>query len=203
MGDLEVDKGTGTKRDKGTGTLSHFVRREQDRDGTMYLSPCPHRPGLASRNLKIFVLMAFLLLALGFFLHQGQALNLVVEMPREGKVLYRLPVKTGQVFELEYIHSVTGRIVRGSFEITREKKIKPLTTRFDTFGPGLPYLDGSLNYVVENGIYIVFHEEDPRDDIGIFVSPLTAQVILLAEERWELGNLKDAPFLVRIFVTGR
>jgi hypothetical protein len=158
---------------------------------------------LGSRKVKIFVLLALLLLSAVFFLHRGQALYLVVEMPREEEIVYRLPVKTGQVFELEYIHSVTGRIVQGSFEITREKKIKPLTTRFDTFGPGLPYLDGSLNYVLENGIYIVYHEEDPRDDIGIFVSPLTGEAILLAGERWELGNLKDAPFLVRIFVTGK
>ena len=184
------------KVDKGTGTLSTFV-------GTMYLSPCPHRSFLGSRKVKIFVLLAFLLLSVAFFLHQGEALYLVVEMPREGETLYRLPVKAGQVFELEYIHSVTGRIVRGSFEITGEKKIKPLTTRFDTFGPGLPYLDESLNYVVENGVFIVFHEEDPRDDIGIFVSPLTREVIVLAEERWELGNLKYAPFLARIFVAGR
>jgi hypothetical protein len=198
----------GFKWDKGTGTLSHFVRTGQgDRSivpfchGTMDLSPCPFR--LSSRNVKIFVLLVFLLLAVGFFLHQGQALYLVVEAPREGETLYRLPIKAGQVFELEYTHSVTGRIVRGSFEITGEKRIKPLTTRFDTFGPGLPYLDGSLRYVVENGMYIVFHEEDPREDIGLFVSPLTGEALLLAGKRWELGNLRDAPLLVRIFVAGR
>jgi hypothetical protein len=52
-------------------------------------------------------------------------------------------------------------------------------------------------------MYIVFHEEDPREDIGLFVSPLTGEALLLAGKRWELGNLRDAPLLVRIFVAGR
>jgi hypothetical protein len=188
----------GVNVDKGTGTLSTFVKAEKGTGTgkwTMYLSPCP--------LLKIVVLLAFLLLVFAFFFYQGQALFLVVEMPREGEVLYRLPVKRGQVFELEYTHSVTGRMVQGSFQVNGEKKIKPLTTRFDTFGPGLPYLDGSLQYVVENGIYIVSHEEEPREDIGIFVSSLTGEALLLAEKRWELGSLKDAPFLVRIFISSR
>lgn len=159
--------------------------------------------GPRKRALLLLLLLVLLLAGVFSLYRNQQALSLVVEMPREGEILYHLPVKAEQVFELEYTHSVTGRMVRGSFQVTGDKKIKPLTSSFDTFGPGLPYLDGSLDYVLENGIFTVFHKEAPREEIGLFVSPLTEEALLVGEQRLELGNLKETPFLVHIFVTGR
>ena len=153
----------------------------------------------AVRRWAIPFLLLFLLVPSAFFWIQSGTFYLVVSTPRDGKVLYRLPVKEGQEFSLEYTHSVTGRPVQGTFSLTGDRKIKPLTTIFDAYGPGLPYLDGATEYSVdEQGFITVFHQEEPRDSIRLFVSPLTGEALRLDGRVYDLGNLRPDPFLLEI-----
>ncbi len=153
------------------------------------------------KRQRFFFFLIFLLLlaaAFGFYRIQKGPLYLVVSAPPEGEVIYRIPVKEGQEFALKYTHSVTQRPVEGTFLITADKKIKPLTTSYDAFGPGLPYLDGSLEYTLEEGLITVFHVEEPRENIRLFASPLTGEVLRVEGRDYDLGNLRPEPFLLEI-----
>lgn len=125
--------------------------------------------------------------------------SLTVYAPKEGEILDRLPLQSNATFTLKYIHSVTQREVAGTFTVTKDGKIKPQTTTFDTFGPGLPVLDGSLSYTQEDGAYIVLHEEEPRDKISLFVSPLTRERLVSADTELELSGYHQDPLLLHIF----
>jgi hypothetical protein len=152
------------------------------------------------RRPAVIFLLAFLFFtaALAGYGLRVQALYLVVSSSREGTDLYRFPARAGQEFALEYTHSVTKRQVRGTFALTGEKSIKPLTTSFDAFGPGLPYLDNSVHYIIEKGIITVFHDEEPRESLRLFVSPLTGELLHFQGKSYELGNLRPEPFLLEI-----
>ncbi len=93
----------------------------------------------------------------------------------------------------------TNREVAGTFTVTKGGKIKPLTTTFDAFGPGLPYLDGSLTYVKEGGSYTVLHEEEDRENISLFVSPLTRERLTVRSHELELSEFQEDPLLLHIY----
>lgn len=151
----------------------------------------------------LFILSASLILfALAVLLLPDPWL-LTVSTPKDSRVRYRLPVKEGDVFSLRYTHSVTKREVAGTFVVTGDGGIKPLTTIFDAFGPGLPYLDGSLPYVEEGGFYIVFHNEEPRDKISLFVSPLTGERLIVGNRELALAAFQEEPLLIHIYLKKR
>lgn len=123
--------------------------------------------------------------------------DLVVLAPKTGTTPAYLPLNRN-TFNLSYIHSVTGREVVGTFAITGDGKILPLTTEYDSFGPGLPYLDGSLKYELQEGCFVVYHDDEPRASISLFVSPLTGETLRSGKNELKLGARQDAPVLVKI-----
>ncbi|MDW7684779.1 MAG: hypothetical protein SCK29_11760, partial [Bacillota bacterium] len=74
--------------------------------------------------------------AAGFFYNTTSPWQLVVYTPKNGQILHRFPLEKEAAFSLHYIHSVTQREVSGTFTVTVDGKIKPLTTTFDAYGPG-------------------------------------------------------------------
>ena len=127
--------------------------------------------------LLVTVLLAglFLLLSCG---RDDQLWSLQVKDPRSGTVYYEVGTKPGTVFTLSYIHSVSGSPVRGLFKLTAKGKPEPMTTVYSSFGPGLP-LDYN-NYIIEDGLITVYHDEDPRENIRLWVSPQTEEMITSA-----------------------
>jgi hypothetical protein len=125
--------------------------------------------------------------------------NLSVEDPRSGEVYYKMKVKPDQVLTLSCRNSVSKSVVTGTFVITGEKKIKPLTTAFTAYGPGLP-MDFVEDYVIENGVITIFHQEEPRDSIRIWVNRQTEETIYLNGQAYPLWTFTDNPLLLNIYV---
>lgn len=123
--------------------------------------------------------------------------DLVVIAPKGGQTMAYLPLN-GNSFSLSYTHSVTRQEVTGTFAITKDGGILPLTTVFDSFGPGLPYLDGSLDYAWQDGCFVVYHDDEPRASISLFVSPLTGETLRSGKKELKLGSSQDAPVLVKL-----
>lgn len=116
--------------------------------------------------------------------------ELQVTDPRSGMICYSIPLRTGATFALNYRHSVSGSPVSGTFEITADGELKPLSTVYLSFGPGLP-LDYYEDYEVANGVITVYHKEEPRREIRIWVTPLTEEVIIIDDRKYPLFIFND------------
>jgi len=157
----------------------------------------PHHWRLQHIPLCFIAVFFFSLLA---FKTSQATWQMIVEAPRQNKILYSIPVKKGESFVLSYIHSVSKQPVKGTFSFTAQGKIKPLTTEFDSFGPGLPVVDGSTDYSLEDGIITVYHQEEPRDNIRLWVSPLTKEKITINGKQFDLTSFQQEPLLLNIYL---
>lgn len=159
----------------------------------------PELPG--KRIIILFLIPVSLLLVYGVCLvFQPDPWQLIVRASALDEIIYTFPVEKNDRFDLSYIHSVSNRPVSGTFVITDRAKIKPLTTKFDSFGPGLPDLDSSIEYEIRDGLIIVYHDEDPREQIRLFVSPLTGEKLIIHGKEYDLTFRKESPLLIEIFI---
>ncbi len=168
-----------------------YLKNEQARSGT-------------KKKIVLYLLLFPGVLALFLFIissFSSPQWRLVVEAPLLDRSIYSLPVDSGDVFEMHYLHSVSNRTIQGSFAITGSGDIKPLATIFDSFGPGLPELDGSLEYEILNGDFIVYHDEEPREELSLFVAPLTEDRLYLNDEQYDLASLFETSTLIKIYAT--
>ncbi len=124
---------------------------------------------------------------------------LIVKDPRRGTIFYSLAVEANDNFSLHYRHSVSGSPVEGTFTITDQGKIKPLTTSFSSYGPGLP-MDHMESYVIEEGLVTGYHEEEPRDYIRLWVSPQTEEALYVNEDSYPLSTLSGEHLLIEIAI---
>jgi hypothetical protein len=156
-------------------------------------------------NKSILLVLAVLtVLLLGVFLGSeliftDRIWNLSVEDPRSGKVYYQLEVKPDEILTLSCRNSVSKSVVTGTFIITGEKLIKPMTTAFTAYGPGLP-MDFVEDYVIENGVITIFHNEEPRDSIRIWANRQTEETIYLNGQAYPLWTFSDDSLLLNIYV---
>lgn len=125
--------------------------------------------------------------------------HLTVYAPKDEQLLYDVSLQNNACFALKYTHSVTHREVSGTFAVTNDGKIKPMTTTFDAYGPGLPYLDGSVSYIQQGDAYVVTHAEKPRDKISLFVSPLTKEHLVWEAGELDLSGFRERPQLLHIY----
>lgn len=125
--------------------------------------------------------------------------HMIIKDPRSETVFYSLAVEVDDTFSLRYRHSVSGSPVEGAFYITERGKIKPLTTSFTSYGPGLP-IDYMESYVIEDGLVTVYHEEEPRGCIRLWVSPQTEEVLYLNESAYSLSELSEDHLLIEISI---
>lgn len=160
---------------------------------------------IASVKIKRLVFLAVLMMGIFLLLacdRDNQSLFMQIKDPRSGTVFYEVEVEPGAVFTLSYRHSVSGSAVKGTFMLTTEGKIKPLTTVYSSFGPGLP-LDYK-NYSIENGLITVCHDEGPRENIRLWVSPQTEELVIVDDHSYPLSTLADSHLLLDIsFVKNR
>ncbi len=125
--------------------------------------------------------------------------QMIVKDPRSDIIYYSIPVKTMEEFTLIYRHSVSLSTVEGTFLITPEGRIKPLTTTFSTYGPGLP-VDYAERYSIEDGLITVHSEEEPREEIRLWVSPQTEEKITLQGRVYDLAGLSESNLLLEITI---
>ncbi len=151
----------------------------------------------------LMLLVVLLLIYCGFIYAIAPQKYLVVEAPKENQYLYSIPVESSDYFEMTYTHSVTKQTVQGLFIITELGEIKPHSTTFDSFGPGLPELDGSLEYEITDGKFVVYHDDEPREEISLFVSPLTGDRLYLHGQKYDLTSHFEKPILLRIYITAK
>lgn len=160
------------------------------------------QPGLPGKRIMIlFLLPVVLFLGYLFFLtSQPDPWLLVVRAAALNQNIYSITVKPNDQFALSYTHSVSGRPVSGTFIITNRGDIKPFSTEFDSYGPGLPVPDDSTEYEIKDGLIIVYHDEDPRDRIRLFVSPLTGERLIINGIEYDLTSHQEKPLLLEIYI---
>ncbi|MDW7740499.1 MAG: DUF1850 domain-containing protein [Bacillota bacterium] len=122
---------------------------------------------------------------------------LIIENPRTENFYYQIPVNTGESFTLSLRNSVSKSMVTGTFLVTRSGLIKPYTTEFTSYGPGLP-MDFLEEVKIENGIITVFHNEAPREHLLLWVSPQTEETIIIYDQAYPLFTLSDSHQLLKI-----
>jgi hypothetical protein len=144
----------------------------------------------------VFILVAGILFIVSCS-NDDPAWKLEISDPRNEISYYSIPVSPGDRFTLSYRHSVSGSEVSGIFQLTGDGKIRPMTTTFSSFGPGLP-LDSYEIYSIENGMITVFHEEEPRDEIRIWVTPMTEETIIISNHKYPLYRFAEDQKLFKI-----
>lgn len=155
-----------------------------------------------NRRANPFLLLACVLL-LPFALACSRETGRVLYIVRDagGNTIARVPIDPQQQFSLRYIHSVSRTEVEGSFEITRDGRIRPLTTRFFAFGPGLPWTPGTEHVTDDDGRILVVHDEEPRDEIRLWVSDLTRETIVTADR--EIALYSEGGEFERVIIRGQ
>jgi len=150
-------------------------------------------------KLSITVSAILILLLLVSCEDPDENLHLTVTDPRCGKVYQHLEVEPETIFVLRYRHSVSGSLVKGSFLINNHKEIEPLTTEYRSFGPGLP-LDHWENYSIEDGLITVYHDDEPREKIRLWVSSYTEETLIVNEQEIPLYQPDISHLLLEINV---
>lgn len=125
--------------------------------------------------------------------------QILIQDPRSGIVYHETSVEKETVITLRYRHSVSKSPVEGTFIISENGKIKPLTTIYSSFGPGLP-MDYAESYAIEEGLVTVYHDEEPRESIRLWVSPQTGETLFINEQEYPLAALAESHLLLDISV---
>jgi hypothetical protein len=150
---------------------------------------------LLLKIMIIFIIGAGIILAFQYF-----RANLLIEDPRTGDQYYNLAVKPGDNFTLTCRNSVSKSLVKGTFMITLNGRIDPLTTVFTSYGPGLPF-DFMEEYQIKDGLITIFHNEESREELRLWVTPQTEETITINNRDYPLGSLTETNLLLNISVT--
>jgi len=115
--------------------------------------------------------------------------TLEVRNEKGGRVIFSRKVSPGEGFEFSYIHSVDKTPVTGYFLVTSGKKIKPVETRFESYGPGLPSVEKDVTF--EGGKIKVKTDALEMEHFSFFVSAMTRQAMIFRGERLEFSSFKE------------
>ena len=153
-----------------------------------------HLPTIA----VITVLLAGIFVA-GLFIFGDRTWRLLVEDPRSETLYYSVEVKPGDILKFTCRNSVSKSVVTGTFIITGEGLIEPLTTAFTAYGPGLP-MEFVEKHIIEDGVITVFHNEEPRDNLRLWVNQQTEETIYLNNQPYPLWTLSENHLLLEISI---
>lgn len=135
-------------------------------------------------NMRVGCLLFIFTLSLSLF-----PLSTLEIKRKERGPIYLRRISPGDQFEFLYFHSVDKTPVIGYFQITPNKKIKLIETRFQSYGPGLPSAERPSQR--EGKDLVVKTEEIELDCFSFFVSPMTQQTINFKEDRIDFSNFKE------------
>jgi hypothetical protein len=113
----------------------------------------------------------------------------------DGRVVFLRRVSPGEEFEIRYIHSVEKIPVVGVFSVVDNGKIRPLETRFPSFGPGLPFLSAEVTR--EGGTMRAKASMEPMDTLSFYVSSSTRQELVFKQKQIGFASmLRDGDVMV-------
>ncbi len=116
-------------------------------------------------------------------------ISLEIRDKKENRVLYSRQISSGDRFEFIYLHSVDKTPVIGYFLITPDKRIKPIETRFQSYGPGLPSTERQT--LREGKELKVKSEGIVMERFSFFVSPMTSQTFIFKGDRIDFSHLQE------------
>lgn len=120
---------------------------------------------------------------------------------RSGKLLHLAPVKVGEQFEVNFVHSVEQTPVREVFEVRRDLSIYLVETAYESFGAGLPTEpDEGAKFVVEGGKTRITGLDRRIGELLVGVSPVPGHVLKIREETMVLADLAEPGTGLRITV---
>jgi hypothetical protein len=115
--------------------------------------------------------------------------TLEVKNEKDGQIIFSRKISPGDGFEFFYIHSVDKTPVTGYFLVTSGRNIKPVETRFESYGPGLPSVAKDVTF--EGGKIKVRTDALEMEYFSFFVSPMTGQAMMFKGERLEFSSFKE------------
>ncbi len=122
---------------------------------------------------------------------------LLIEDPRSETLYYRIAITDGDTFILTCRNSVSKSLVTGTFSVTDRGLLNPIQTSFTAYGPGLP-MEFTEEYSIDNGVITVYHHEEPRDYLRLWVTPLTEETLTFNSRVFPLGDLTETHLLLII-----
>ncbi|PAB59178.1 DUF1850 domain-containing protein [Anaeromicrobium sediminis] len=128
---------------------------------------------------KTFLILA--LLALILFSYNMTVLEVFVadKGVDNGKILLRIPVKTGRTFEVNWIHSVSKRPVIEKYEIQNNLKIAISEMKFDTFSANLPARpDYDTKWEYKDNYIRVYNYNMEFDEVPVVIGEVIADHII-------------------------
>lgn len=126
--------------------------------------------------------------------------SLEIRDKKEDRVLYSRRISSGDRFEFIYFHSVDKTPVRGYFLITPDKRIQPIETRFQSYGPGLPSTE---KHTLREGKELKVKSEGiVMERFSFFVSPMTRQTFIFKGDRIDFSPFQEGA-MIDIEVTFR
>lgn len=144
-----------------------------------------------SKTAWRYLLPIFFIFLIVFFY---PVLVLEVRTKKNEKILFFRKVSSGDRFEFRYIHSVDRTPVSGKFLITSKKMIKPIETRFLSYGPGLPTTGSEV--IVEKGVMKARPEAEEMKQFSFFVSPFTNQYLELKGQRLDFSKMREGEVII-------
>ena len=126
--------------------------------------------------------------------------TLVVSAAHGPTEYFAAPVGPDDTFALDYVHSVSNSPVTGVFRVTSRGTIEPVRTVFRSFGPGMPWMTGTDYERLEDGSFVVCHDEASRPEITVWVSPLTQDRFTFKSHELDLTAEADHAVLIEIRV---
>ncbi|MGM0689107.1 MAG: DUF1850 domain-containing protein [Bacillota bacterium] len=159
-------------------------------------------PGLPGKKVLIFLLLPVLFFSVYLLLSrlQQEPWLLIVRAPALEQAIHTIPIRENDNITLSYTHSVSGRPVSGTFVITDTAKIKPYSTEFDSYGPGLPEPGDPGSHEIKKDLFVIYHKEEPREQIRLFVSPQTEERLVVHGKAYDLTSQLEGPLLLEIYV---
>lgn len=126
---------------------------------------------------------------------------LQVEEMHSGVKVYQAPVKEGDEFIIEFVHSVERTPVREIFRIEQDRKIYLVETQYESFGAGLPTMpDEGEELVLEGEKIRITGMRRKLEPFLIAVSPVPGHVLTVGGEEIVLTSLAEPGTCLRIRV---
>jgi len=154
-------------------------------------------------TLMAVIIIIFIIFKDQFFPKTAGSSWLEIVNANSGKVYERFLIED-QEFSIEFIHSVNNSIVKETFK-AKGDKIKPVQTRFFTFGAGmLTELDDGLTMerdgYASGGAYVITGFNNTFTELNYIVGTVSDHILLINDERISLTELcgKNTHIVLRL-----
>ncbi len=113
---------------------------------------------------------------------------LLVSEQRQGEIGLIVPMLSDKEFDYEYIHSVQKTPVQEHFVAAPDNQLMLISTTYQSFGVGLPYLpeEGTLTHI--DGKYVLTGINRSFDVVHMGIWPPVEQALRIHGKRYVLAD---------------